>query len=150
MQEVLAKVNELVGFLQQRISYYSKGIGDNEDLKVKLNRQDQELVAKATDLLSREEKVKAIENIVALRDDAVILKGQANDLAKSVQKEKDEFNKWSANERVKMAKDLSEIVINKQKVANELAMIQKEWFALKKEQKTWKDNFYKGLQNVGK
>jgi len=148
MIEVLAKLNESVGYLQQRISYYEKLVKDTNLRAGKLAAGEGELVVKTENILAKEKALGPIGEAVAIRDAAIIAKGEAEVLMKSVKKDKDEFSLYKENERAVMAKDKHDIDLDRKKVNNELGMIQNEWKALDKEKKTWKDDFYKGLKNV--
>ena len=147
MQEALTKLNGLVGYLQQRVSYYEKLVKETNARAEKLDNHEEELVVKANDLLAREAKIKDVEDVATMSKQAVKDKQEADILLKSVKKERDDFNKLLASDNEALGKERAQIAIDRQKADNTLIMIQKEWGSLKKEQATWKEKFIEEIKN---
>lgn len=146
MQETLKKLQELVTLLQGKVSVFENGIKDNEALSAKLNDQDRGLVARAKELNAREFEIKKVESALELRDQAFKAKQDAQELLDALHNEKKEFEKYEIEERAKIAKELDALSLAKKKNENETALVQKEFEALRNEQKNWKAEFYKELK----
>ena len=145
--EVMKALNNVLDVIKDRLAHLEKVSKELDARKEKLDGQDRELVGKAKDLLAREAVIKPIENIVDLKDKANLLKREADETLHLARKERDEFNKSSKKERADLDAEIKRISLDRKKCDSEMAMIRKEWEALRLEQKTWKEDFFKEIKN---
>ena len=144
MTDIAKKLYELFSLLQQTISKYDTELAER---KKKLDSQDEGLVEKAKDLLSREAKISVVENLLTLKDQATKEKREADELLSKVRSERDAFEKQARKDREQMANDTKSFLALKHKSESDEAMRQKEWDALRKEQTTWKAKFIEEIKN---
>jgi uncharacterized coiled-coil DUF342 family protein len=144
--EVMKALNGVLDAIKRDVDNFAKASKELDAKRDKLEAQDKELVERAKDLLAREAKIKPIENVIELKDKANLLKREADETLHLARKEKDEFNKSSKRIKDELESEIHRIAIDRKKCDSEMAMIQKEWDALRQEQKTWKANFYAELQ----
>ena len=145
MEQALLKLNELVGTLQQRISYYSQLVKDTNVRAEKRDVRDAEFSSKIENLIAREAKIKPGESAATLMELAVKEKKEADDGLADLNKSKGIFNNETLSSREAIAKEQHKLFLDKAKSEKELVMIQKEWEALKKEKEVWKNKFFESL-----
>ena len=144
MTDIAKKLYELFVLLQQTISKYDAELAER---KKKLDSQDEGLVEKAKDLLSREAKISVVENLLTLKDQATKEKREADELLSKVRSDRDEFEKKARKDREQMANDTKAFLALKHKSESDEAMRNKEWAALRKEQTEWKAKFIEEIKN---
>ena len=147
MEEMLEKLKELLSSLQQSVSYYAGLAKEVATHKEKLDTFDGELVVRTNEVVAREDKVKNIEDVATLSKQAIKDRKEADSLLKTLKEEQDKFDKLTSEGNEVLGKERAKIAVDRIKADNELKMIQKEWQGLKKEQETWKEKFFKELQN---
>ena len=143
MNEALIKINDLVAFLSQRVAHYEKLINVES---ARQNALAQAIVEQKTDMIKREAKLAPFENALALMDQAKAAMREAEILRDTVNKAKDAFNKSVEEKLAEISKISNQVNIDRKKADSAMAMVTKEWSALKKEQDTWKAKFYEELK----
>jgi len=146
MKDTLKNLQGVIDSLEAMITKYEKGIEENKAREARLNEQDEGLVAKATELNSRENAVKRVEDVIVLKEKSERARQEAQDLFDALHKEQNEFYKFVNSEKARIAKENEALSVSKKKNEAETAMVEKEWALLRAEQKTWKENFYKEIK----
>lgn len=144
MTELLQKIQDLAGLLQKKIAYYDKAIKERE---AKLDAQDKDLVERAAKILSDETKLKPFGDLANLRELAIKEKKEADEVLKAVREEKAIFIKEARSREVAIEKTQDEARINQIKANDKLALAEREWASLRKEQAEYKAKFLEEIKN---
>ena len=140
MEELLTQAKELLGSLHRKIK-------DNDERKERLDKQDGELVERTKDLLEREAKIKPAEDLIEFKRVAVAEKTEADAMLKNARAEREKVGKERSAHDDKLAEDRSKMFLEVDKADKRIAMAEKEWIALKKEQESWKAKFIEEIKN---
>lgn len=143
MEALTTKIKELVSYLQGRIGAVDAAIGKNKTVAALLAK-------KADDLAELETKLGSIATSQSLIRQAKDDKEEAEELSKITRRERDELNKDVSAHKENKTSDLGRISVDRANAHNEIEKARKEWVNLKKEQESWKVNFYTELKNKAK
>lgn len=147
IQEVMQKVNEIAGVLQQAVGRYEKAIKEIDARAFKLAEGERAVEDRDLELSKRENKIKPIENVVAYHDEAIALKDEANKLYAQYQSDKQAFNLSMSAKQDQINALMRDANILKAKADKENVLLQKEWEALNKEKAEYKNNLLNELKN---
>ena len=140
MEEILQKLNEAMGLLQNKIKDYTYR-------SAKLDTQDADLVARAKEIIARENKIGPAEDVLKLRQQAILEKSEADAMLKASRQDRDAVNKYVIDEKSAIQKERDQIRIDRAKADSDMSKAQKEWINLKKEQESWKAKFMEEIRN---
>jgi len=143
MSEVISKINELMQAIRQQVSNQDSSARARSE---KLDLRGTELATKDKELGDREAKVKYIENVAILRNQALADKETTDIALKALKEEKAAWGIKYEAEKKALNEVSKKATLDSGKSKNELVMIQKEWLGLKKEQETWKEKFMESLK----
>src|SRR3990167_1576928 len=135
MQVVLAKLNELLGILQQRIEFNNRVGKETEDRAAKLNEKEAGLLVREKSLDVLEAKLRPMGDAAAVREQAATTEKEAKDALGLLHKEKDAFNEYVSTTRTQMAVERQQLNIDKAKVEKDNVLLNKEWEALNEAKK---------------
>ena len=147
MTEAIAKVNELVGVLQQTINRHAKAVKDIEVREASFVESEKAISERELEITKRENKIKGIENVVKFHEEAIALKNEANAMYDKVQAEKKAFALEVQTKTEALAKQAQTSNILAAKIEKENVMLQKEWAALNKEKEEYKNNLLNEIKN---